>query len=175
MKRAMLMALVSASMIACQEPVQTNSQQNEITWHGKEILSSAHVDHEAGEQDQSTSNKELVEMIFNELIYQENVEITDWDGEPMTLEHLKSNVLTQVRKIQVEDPNSPGSFVEVVDTMTVEIRDVIEILTLEEWDFNRTKMSLQKRINRMGVVVNSIDNDGTIRGKKLLFYLKLNN
>ncbi len=168
------MALVSASMISCQEPEQAKSQQEEIAWQGKEIMSASAVVYEADEYNEPTANKDLVNLIFDELIYQEGVKITDWDGTPLTLKYLEDNVLSSVRNIHVEVPDEPGSFTEVNDTLRIESRDVIEILTIEEWDFNRSKMSLQKRINKLGVVVNSFDMDGNKKGKRLLFYIELN-
>ena len=72
---------------------------------------------------------------------------------------------------QAEDPNNPGMYFEITDTIKVESRDVIQYQIKEDWFFDRQRSVLDVRIIGLAPIVITRDADGAERGKSLLFWL----
>ena len=90
------------------------------------------------------------------------------------LQLTKTQVLESLEKIvtkQAEDPNNPGMYFEITDTLKVESRDVIQYQIKEDWFFDRQRSVLDVRIIGLAPIVITRDADGAERGKSLLFWL----
>ena len=90
------------------------------------------------------------------------------------LQLTKTQVLESLEKTvtkQAEDPNNPGMYFEITDTIKVESRDVIQYQIKEDWFFDRQRSVLDVRIIGLAPIVVTRDVDGAERGKSLLFWL----
>ncbi|MDQ3192445.1 MAG: gliding motility protein GldN [Bacteroidota bacterium] len=79
--------------------------------------------------------------------------------------------LSKVASKQAEDPNNPGMYFEIIDTINVESRDVISYQLKEDWFFDNQRSVLDVRIIGIAPIVITRDEDGAERGKSLLFWL----
>jgi gliding motility associated protien GldN len=101
-------------------------------------------------------------MTFNEANDDFQVQITRQDA---------LGLLERVDLKQVQDPNDPDNYVEVIDTIRVESRDVVQYLIKEDWFFDKQRSVMDVRIIGICPVIIDKDQDGSERGRKKLFWL----
>lgn len=90
--------------------------------------------------------------------------------EQITKEQAIGKLITP-KVIQQENPDMPGSFVEIYDTVRTSSRDVVMYLVKEDWFFDKQRSVLDVRIIGICPVVKSYDESGAERGYKKLFWL----
>ncbi|HET6243241.1 MAG: gliding motility protein GldN [Bacteroidetes bacterium] len=86
----------------------------------------------------------------------------------------KDQALEALQKItikQVEDPNNPGEFFEITDTIKIESRDVIQYQLKEDWFFDKQRSVMDVRIVGIAPIVITKDDEGFERGKTIPFWL----
>jgi hypothetical protein len=176
MKKIMIPIGVLAVFTAVSCGEKNNEQVNpEAQWSDKGIYSSAEVnipDDEYSDPENSVDNA-LAEFILNELTKRNDVEFSDGEN-LLTSQEVRELLYSVVDRI-VEDPDAPGNFIEVTDTMRIEPHNIIEILTQEDWAFDRERMTLVKKVNKLAPIAFTYDVAGNRRGKRILFWVKLNN
>jgi hypothetical protein len=126
------------------------------------------------ENDNMLVDTAVVNMIFNDLIHRDDVQFYEEIDKPCTKEKIQS-IIKSERKVMMEDPDKPGAFVEVIDNITIQASDVIEIVTKESWAFDTKNVSMKKQIDMIAPVINVYDDDGALKGKLILFWIKLKN
>lgn len=83
-----------------------------------------------------------------------------------------ADILRKPKMIQQEDPDMPGTFTTVYDTVEISSKDVIEYLIKEDWVFDKQRSVLEVRIIGICPVVKTYDDaTGAERGKRKLFWL----
>ncbi|HET6243785.1 MAG: hypothetical protein H0V01_02610 [Bacteroidetes bacterium] len=186
MKKHLLLVMVAFAMMACNEQkVEITQEAPVYDWEDKSVFASSDlIDHYDKETDESRHvNPQLAEWLLTDAVTNENAEffdagsfdsdnINNKDNKPLTKEEL-SEILNRVRTVQVENPKKPGTYFQVTDTMTVEPRDIIQILTKEEWSMNKSTMSLNKKVTLMAPIIATYDEEGAERGKRILFWIKM--
>lgn len=86
----------------------------------------------------------------------------------------KDQALESLRKVitkQVEDPNNPGTYFEITDTIKIESRDVIQYQLKEDWFFDKQRSVMDVRIVGIAPIVVTRDEEGFERGKTIPFWL----
>jgi gliding motility associated protien GldN len=79
--------------------------------------------------------------------------------------------LVKVNLKQVEDPDNPGAYVDVIDTNRVSSEQVIQYLIKEDWFFDNQRSVLDVRIIGICPVIRTYDETGAERGVSKLFWL----
>lgn len=75
-----------------------------------------------------------------------------------------------VEKTQ-EDPDNPGTYYQVFDTMRVEARQLASYMVKEDWFFDRQRSVMDVRILGIAPIINVMDEEGALKGKQRLFWL----
>lgn len=182
MKNYLLLIITAVVITSCNEQkVETKVETPVYDWEDKSVFASSEFfdsyDKEADEE--RHVNPELAEWLLTGAISNENAEIFDHSFDPnnennkkLTKEEI-SDILMKVVVMQVEDPNAPGMFFEVADTIKVESRDIVQVLTKEEWSIDKSNMSFQKNVKMMAPAIITYDEEGAERGKALLYWVKM--
>jgi gliding motility associated protien GldN len=80
--------------------------------------------------------------------------------------------LESVNLKQVEDPDNPGVYVDVIDTNRVTSKEVIQYLIKEDWFFDNQRSVMDVRIIGICPVIRKYDTEtGAERGVSKLFWL----
>jgi hypothetical protein len=174
MKKVTLIIAVVSFMISCGER-NAETSASQVHWQDSGIYSTADVHNPEDEYSDPEFNIDnaLAEYILNDLVNRDDVEFSDGD-KVLTNQEVRELLFTVVNTI-VEDPDAQGTFIGYKDTIVVEPRDIVEILTKEDWVLDRDKMVLAKKVTQLAPIVHAYDNEGNIRGKRILFWVKLNN
>jgi gliding motility associated protien GldN len=88
----------------------------------------------------------------------------------LTRAEVLNEVAKPVQKMQ-EDPNNPGSFFEVSDTIKTMSKDVAMYYIKEDWFFDRQRSVMDVRILGISPIVNVLDDEGAFKGRRKLFWL----
>jgi gliding motility associated protien GldN len=75
-----------------------------------------------------------------------------------------------VEKTQ-EDPDNPGTYYQVFDTVRIEARFLNSYLVKEDWFFDKQRSVMDVRILGIAPIVNQYDEEGAFKGKIKLFWL----
>lgn len=182
MKNYLLLIIAAIATNACNEQkVETKVETPVYDWEDKSVFASSEFfDPYDKESDEGRHvSPELAEWLITDAISNENAEIFENSFDPNSANNKLlskqelTDILINVRTVQIEDPNKPGMFFEVTDTMRVEPKDIIQILTKEEWSINKSNMSFQKSVKMIAPVIVTRDEDGNERGKALLYWVKM--
>lgn len=114
----------------------------------------------------------LLDWIFDELIHDKNAEILDTEGNKLNEEGI-NKILNNVVKRFEEDPNKPGSFIEITDTIKITKNDVTTLIMKESWEIDKSSMKMRKKVEKIAPVMNIHDDKGNLRGRIMLFWVKL--
>ena len=80
--------------------------------------------------------------------------------------------LEKPRVTQQEDPDNPGTYYEVYDTIKVSSRDIVAYEIKEDWFFDRQRSVLDVRIIGIAPIIKTYDTEtGEERGQAKLFWL----
>ena len=143
---------------------QTNSNDsaNKELW-AEQLESAANITKPEGWSDQDwnsvTKNVDR-EKIFNTIV--ESV----LSGKQQAYDYITDSAITveQVKSMLLADAKT-----------NITAGDISLIKVREKWYFDKEKFKLEKQANALSLFVNSYAGDGSVRGYKALFYVKLNN
>ncbi|MFN4234685.1 MAG: hypothetical protein ACK4IK_07760 [Bacteroidia bacterium] len=114
----------------------------------------------------------ILDWIFDELINDKNAEIIDTEGNKLNEEGI-NKILNNVIKRFEEDPNKPGSFIEITDTVKITKKDVTTLIMKESWEIDKSTMKMRKKVEKIAPVMTIYDDKGNLRGRIMLFWVKL--
>ncbi len=183
MKNYLLLMLAVVVFTACKDQkIEIKEESPVFDWEDKSVYSTSNFfDNQEDEPEQDRHvDPQLAEWLLKEAIYSENAEIYDANSydennnlnKKLTKQEI-SETLYKIRTTQQEDSNNPGNFFEVTDTFWVKTKDIVQILTKEEWSINKSNMSFQKNVKMMAPITITRDEEGNERGKAILFWVKM--
>lgn len=114
----------------------------------------------------------LVDWIFDEAIKNPSAEIYDTQDKKMSKEDIEAT-LNKIIPVMKENPEKPGDFIEATDTIKITKNDVVEIIMKESWEIDKTAMKMKKQVEKIAPVVYIYDNEGSLQGKLMLFWVKM--
>ena len=94
----------------------------------------------------------------------------DYFSKQLTKDESVAKLVTP-KVIMQENPDAPGTMVEIRDTVVVASKDVVEYLLKEDWFFDKQRSVMDVRIIGLCPVIKTFDESGAERGKKKLFWL----
>ena len=150
--------------------------QKKYDWQDQHVISFSDVNNTLqgySPEDNEALDTAFVNLLFNIILEREDVEFLDNDEKKITSQQVKE-ILNKKIVVQVEDPDNPGVFSEVEDTVKITPEEVIQLLCREEWNFDKKELKLRKTITHIAPVIYTYDQDGDVRGKRNLFWIKMN-
>lgn len=164
-------------MFSCNEDHNNKEiMQKKSDWQDQHVISFSDVNNTLqgySSEDTEALDTAFVNLLFNVILEREDVEFLDTDEKKITSQQVKE-ILNKKIVVQVEDPDNPGVFSEVEDTVKIGPEEVIQLLCREEWNFDKKELKLRKTITHIAPVIYTYDQDGDIRGKRNLFWIKMN-
>ena len=94
----------------------------------------------------------------------------DYFSKQLTKEESVAKLVTP-KVLQQENPDAPGTFVEIRDTVVTKSKDVVSYLLKEDWFFDKQRSVMDVRIIGICPVIKTFDESGAERGRKKLFWL----
>jgi gliding motility associated protien GldN len=79
--------------------------------------------------------------------------------------------LEKVSMKDVEDPDNPGVYIPIIDTLRTTSKDIIQYLIKEDWFFDKQRSVMDVRILGICPIVRTYEADGSERGQSKLFWL----
>ena len=176
-KQFLFSAVAIPFLFACNNG-QNNKEimQKKYNWQEQHVISFSDVNNtlqEFSSEDIEALDTSFINLLFSEILTREDVEFLDTDEKKITSQQVKE-ILNKKIVVQVEDPDNPGVFSEVEDTVKIQPEEVIQVLCREKWNFDTKGLKLQKTITHIAPVIYTYDQDGDIRGKRSLFWIKMN-
>jgi hypothetical protein len=180
MKIYNILIISSVLLSACngteQRPERTFREHGEPKFSHKDeqVLSFTDVNNPI--QGYSSEDKESLDLAFAEMILKsfdlENIEYSDMEGNIITKEEAKSLLKFSLFEAEQSDEHEESSLRSVEKNISA--NDIVQIVTRENWYLNEENFSVQKMITHVAPVIYTFDTDGDVRGKKMLFWVKLN-
>ena len=116
----------------------------------------------------------IIVWILNEAVNSNNVIFYDYAGGDKISKEVAKARLKTTKTTHQENAHKPGTFSAITETVPVTYKDVIELLYNESVVFDKTKPAIKKTVNMFAPVINTFDEEGFVRGKKILFMIKVN-
>lgn len=151
----------------CEPKEEFKSDLEEKSVYSSVLLNDDKDPYTDGEADPS-----IVDWIFEEVIKNESAEIYSTDDKKLSLDEVNA-ILNQTRTAMVEDPDHPGTFLEVKDTISFTKNDVIELIIKESWAIDKSSMKMRKQVEKIAPIVKIYDDEGDLKGKIMLFWIKM--
>jgi hypothetical protein len=174
----LILGSVIIGLISCSDLKKENKSNLNASFSDAQVYSSSNVAYEEEESEIDYNlKKEFLDLVFDQLMQRKDVAFYDsnsMEEKKLSAEDVEEKLRTIVL-VHKEDPKSPGEFIQEMDTVLVKKEDIIAVLTREEWAFDKDKLQLSKKVNYLGPVIRTYDEQGYVRGKMILFWIKLNN
>ncbi|MDQ3191637.1 MAG: hypothetical protein M3Q58_08590 [Bacteroidota bacterium] len=171
MKTIFLILLLPFLIIGC----KNTKNEVDYSWENKQIL--AYTDINNPLQGYSLGDKEALDTSFAAFIINStgnsNINYTDTDGNKISAGQAK-DLLIQKYMLLVPDPEQPELKIEEMQEIHVSPKDIVQVLCRENWMLNESDFKLSKNITHIAPVVYVYDHDGDVRGKKILFWMEMN-
>jgi hypothetical protein len=177
MKRITIFSIFLAlGLSACNKGPETNSAIDfKSTWSDQGTYSFTDVDNYAigyAAGDKESLDKMLAEFLLN-AVEREEMVFLDEEDKQITAKEAKSR-LVQTTSLKREDPDEEGEFyIESVERI-ITANEIAQVVAREDWSFNENTFSIQKKVTHLAPIIYVLDTDGDVRGKKLLFWVKVN-
>jgi superfamily I DNA and RNA helicase len=164
-------------IVSCKQEqvIKFEDDQGNYTWSDKNVFASTDIDNPFrgfSQEDEQSLNKQFAEFIFD-AADREDVVFEDIDGNKLSKDQVKE-ALELTRTIKVEDPENQEEFILEQTTYTISAEDIVQVMSVEEWFFDKENFKLKKQVSKIAPVVYVLDSDGDVRGMKLLFWMRLN-
>jgi hypothetical protein len=173
------LSLVFVSFLAgsCREKpaIQGSEEGFDYTWREEYALSFTDINNFAigyAAEDEESLDKGIAEIILD-AVKEGNLEVTSLEGQQLSSKEALA-LLRQTYPQQRETADDGGDFQYEMVERQIEAEDIIQMVSREEWLFNEETYQLQKRVSHLAPAIYVYDPDGTVRGKKMLFWVKLN-
>jgi hypothetical protein len=160
-----LLALVACNKAEPKEDFKTDMKENSV--YSSILLNDANEPFEDGEADPA-----LVDWLFDDVLKNPSADVYSTDDKKMSLEDIEAT-LNRVIPAMKENPEKPGEFIETTDTIRIAKKDVVEIIMKESWEIDKASMKMKKQVEKIAPVVYVFDNDGDLKGKMMLFWIKM--
>lgn len=138
----------------------------------KSVYSSVLLNDENDPFTDGEADPAFLDWIFDEVIKNESAEIYSTDDKKLSSEEVNA-ILNQTRTAMLEDPDHPGTFFEVKDTLSFTKNDVVELIMKESWAIDKSSMKMKKQVEKIAPIVNIYDDEGALKGKIMLFWVKM--
>jgi DNA gyrase/topoisomerase IV subunit B len=172
--RNLLITLFALFLFGCSGEQVSNEEDFAYTWKDEQSFSFTDIDNPMqgfSQEDEESLNKKFSTFIF-EAIDREDVQFLNSDNQNITSKEVRA-LLTEIRNLTIEDPEFPGSTTVESSEYKLTADDIVQVVCKEDWLFNEKSFSIKKRVTHIGPVVYVYDSDGDVRGKKILFWIKL--
>jgi hypothetical protein len=159
-----------------QRPELTFREHGQLNYSHKDEQVLSFTDINNPIQGYSSEDQESLDIIFAEMIMSAldagSHEFTDLEGNVITSDQAKAALKQTSFEAEPGDGQEDATHRSVERTVTA--KDIVQVVTKENWYINEGNFSIQKIITHIAPVVYTFDTDGDVRGKKILFWVKLN-
>lgn len=175
MKKFYLLLILPLLIIISCKNNESEKEEIDYTWKNKQVL--AYTDINNPLQGYSLGDKEALDTSFASFIINStgkpDINYTDVDGNKLSPEEAK-DLLTQKYILLVADPEQPELKVEKMQEVKLTPKDIVQVLSREDWFLNEPEFRLSKKVTHIAPVVYVYDHDGDVRGKKVLYWMEMN-
>jgi hypothetical protein len=162
-------------LFGCRQEQASNEEVLTFTHKDEQVYSFTDIDNPLqgfSQDDQESLNKTFSSFIF-QAFNRGDVQFFNLDDQEISKTEAKK-LLTETRSIKVSDPESPEQSSIETKEHQIKVNEIVQLVSRENWFFNESDFSFSKRITHIGPVVYVYDTDGDVRGKRILFWIKIN-
>lgn len=176
--RNIYILLISFVLIqmSCKENKSNNEQFNDPAYSLKDEQIYSYTDVNNPMQGFSIGDKEALDSAFAAFILNatgnKNIGYTDAEGRELSADQAKG-LLTQTRVILKQDPNDPAIMMEEKQEIKLKPEDIAQVLCSENWYLDEKEFKLIKKVSHIAPVIYVYDHEGDVRGKKILYWMKV--
>ena len=162
--------------VSCKDNRSSNNQFDDPAYSLKDEQIYAYADINNPIQGFSIGDKEALDSVFAAFILNttgnKNIRYTDAEGNELSADQAKG-LLTQTRIILKQDPNDPEVMMEEKQEIKLKSEDIVQVLCRENWYINEEEFKLIKKVSHIAPVIYVYDHEGDVRGKKILYWMKI--
>jgi hypothetical protein len=169
-------AVLTILLNACNtEPSSKSNGNFDYTWTDEGTFSFTDVNNYAvgyATGDKEALDKALAGFLMN-AVENSNLEFLDEENKKITAAEAKSR-LTQTITVKKPVPDEEDEYFLDSEDRIITEDDIAQVVAKEDWFFDEKTFSVQKKVTHLALVIYVLDNDGDVRGKKLLYWVKVN-